>query len=70
MDGGEFVADLKQRLDAALTVFDTALAEGDTGGARITTRHGGGWISVPSMDKVAPPPNLDAIKAEIGRRWG
>ncbi len=69
-DGGEFVADLKQRLEAALTSFDTALAGGTTGGVRITTRHGEGWISIPSMDKVPEPPNLDALKTEVQRRWG
>ncbi|MGH3852331.1 MAG: Tn3 family transposase [Pseudonocardiaceae bacterium] len=31
-DGAEFVTDLKQRLGAALTSFDTALAQGTTGG--------------------------------------
>jgi hypothetical protein len=70
LDGGEFVADLKARLAAALTSFDTALAEGRTGGVRITTRHGAGWISIPSMDKVPEPPSLDALKAEVQRRWG
>jgi hypothetical protein len=25
---------------------------------------------VPSMDKVPEPPNLDALKAEVHRRWG
>jgi hypothetical protein len=29
-----------------------------------------GWISVPSMDKVPEPPSLDALKAEVQRRWG
>ncbi|MGH3546741.1 MAG: Tn3 family transposase [Pseudonocardiaceae bacterium] len=70
LDGAEFVADLKRRLDAALTSFDTALTEGTTGGVRITTRHGQGWISVPSMDKVPEPPYLAALKAEVQRRWG
>ncbi|MGH3778983.1 MAG: Tn3 family transposase [Pseudonocardiaceae bacterium] len=69
-DGGEFVAELKQRLESALTSFDTALAGGTTGGVRITTRHGEGWISVPGMDKVPEPPNLDALKTEVQRRWG
>ncbi len=70
LDGAEFVADLKARLGAALTSFDSALAEGTTGGVRITTRHGEGWIAVPSMDKAPEPPCLDALKAEVGRRWG
>lgn len=36
VDSGEFVADLKQLLESALTSFDTALAGGTTGGVRIT----------------------------------
>jgi Tn3 transposase DDE domain/Domain of unknown function (DUF4158) len=68
--GDEFVADLKQRLEVALTSFDAALSGGTTGGVRVSTRHGEGWISIPSMDKVPPPPNLDALKAEVQRRWG
>jgi hypothetical protein len=70
LDGGEFALDLKRRLEAALTSFDTALAGGATGGVRISTRHGTGWISIPSMDKVVEPPSLDALKAEVQRRWG
>jgi TnpA family transposase len=69
-DGAEFVADLKTRLSAALVSFDTALAQGTTGGVRITTRRGQGWISVPRMDKLPTPPCLDALKAEVQRRWG
>ena len=70
LDGAEFVADLKARLDSALTSFDTALAEGTTGVVRITTRRGEGWIAVPKMDKAPAPPCLDALKAAVGRRWG
>lgn len=70
LDGAAFVADLKHRLHTALTGLDTALVEDTTGGVRITTRHGQGWISIPSIDKVAEPVNLDGLKAEVGRRWG
>jgi hypothetical protein len=40
LDGAEFVPDLKRRLTAALGMFNTALADGTTGGVRITTRPG------------------------------
>jgi hypothetical protein len=62
LDGVEFVADLKRRLESVLTSFDTALTDGTTGGVRITTRHGEGWISVPSIDKLPKPPCLDALR--------
>lgn len=70
LDGAAFVADLKARLDAALTGFDSALADGTTGGVRITTRHGDGWIAAPAMDKAPEPANLAPLKAEVVRRWG
>jgi hypothetical protein len=62
LDGVEFVADLKRRLESALTSFDTALIAGTTGGVRIATRHGEGWISVLSMAKLPKLPCLDALK--------
>lgn len=40
LDPTEFVASLKSRHAAALEMLDTALAEGTTGGVRITTRRG------------------------------
>jgi hypothetical protein len=49
--------------------FDTARATGITGGVQVTSRHGEGWISVPTMDKLAEPPILDALKSEAARRW-
>lgn len=70
LDGAEFTAGLKSQLTAALASFDKALAKGKTGGVRITTRRGEGWIHIPSTDKVPEPPNLDALKAEVHRRWG
>lgn len=70
LDGGEFVADLKSRLNSALTDFDTALAQNTTGGVKITTRRGEGWISIPSMDKAPAAPNVSSLKTELQRRWG
>jgi hypothetical protein len=36
LDGQQFVADLKKRLGDALTMFNDALADGTTGGVKIT----------------------------------
>lgn len=70
LDAGKFVADLKSKHTAALKMLDTALAEGSAGGVRITTRHGKPWISVPKIDKLPDPPNLEALKDEVEKRWG
>ena len=70
LDGAAFVADLKHKLTTALDGFDTALSENTTGGVKITTRHGEGWISIPSMDKAPAAPNMTALKTELQRRWG
>jgi TnpA family transposase len=70
LDGQEFVDDLKRRLGAALTMFNDALAGGTTGGVKVTTRRGEPWLSIPSMDKAPEPANLEALKAEVQRRWG
>ena len=70
LDGQEFVDDLKQRLGAALMMFNNALAAGTTGGVKVTTRRGEPWLSIPNMDKAPEPTNLEALKAEVQRRWG
>jgi TnpA family transposase len=70
LDGAAFVADVQHKLAAALDGFDTALAENTTGGVKITTRHGEGWISIPSMDKAPSAPNLGQLKTDLERRWG
>jgi TnpA family transposase len=69
-DPAEFIADLKKRHTAALTMLDKALTKGTTGGVKITTKKGEPWISVPPVAKQPEPENLAALKAEIGRRWG
>jgi len=66
-DPTEFVADLRCKLTAGLDRLDLALARGTTGGVRIGLRNGSSWITVP---KLAEPPNLAALKAEVSQRWG
>lgn len=70
LDPTTFVADLKTRLRAGLDRLDTALDTGTNGGVRIVTRKGQPWISVPKLEKLPEPKNLDALKAEVARRWG
>lgn len=70
LDGQQFVDDLKRRLGAALDMFNQALADGTTGGVKVTTRRGEPWLSIPTMDKIEEPANLEALKAEVQRRWG
>lgn len=69
LDPTAFVSDLQTRLRDALDRLDTGLATGTTGGVRIVTRRGEPWISVPALQALKPPANLDALKAEVQRRW-
>ena len=69
LDPTAFVGDLQTRLRDALDRLDTGLAAGTTGGVRIVTRRGEPWISVPALQALQPPANLDALKAEVQRRW-
>ena len=32
-------------------------------------KRGGGWISVSPLEPQPEPPNLKALKVELGRRW-
>lgn len=69
-DASAFIADLQGRLTNALSGFEGTLADGTTGGVRITTRRGKPWIQVPKLGKLEEPENLGALKREITRRWG
>jgi TnpA family transposase len=69
-DPSAFVTDLRRGLHTALSALDRALAAGETGGVRITTRRGEPWIAVPKLGKLDEPENLTALKDEISRRWG
>lgn len=69
-DASAFIADLKARLNNALSGFEEALAAGTTGGVAITTRRGKPWIKVPKLGKLEDPENVASLKKEITRRWG
>ncbi|MGI8590866.1 MAG: Tn3 family transposase [Nakamurella sp.] len=69
-DPSEFVADLRSKLTAGLERLDLAVAQSTTGGVRIGMRNGASWITVPKLPKLAEPPNLAALKAEVSQRWG
>jgi TnpA family transposase len=71
-DPSAFIADLKGRLNAALSGFEDALATGtsEASGVAITTRRGKPWIKVPKLGKLEEPDNLAYLKQEIIRRWG
>ena len=70
LDPAAFIADLQQRLQAALCRLDDAIRTGSAGGVRIGTKHGKPWIFVPPLAKLPDAPNLPALHAEIGRRYG
>ncbi|MEU3092303.1 Tn3 family transposase [Streptomyces massasporeus] len=65
-----FIADLKKRMTAGLDGLSAALADGSTGGVKVTTRRGEPWITVPKLEPLAEPTGLQALKDEVVRRWG
>jgi TnpA family transposase len=69
LDPAAFVNDLRQRMTAALTGLDRGLADGSAG-VTVTRRRGEPWITVPRLEALPEPGNLDKIKAEVIRRWG
>jgi len=69
-DPTAFIATLKEKMACALATFEEAMATNTAGGVKIKSRHGDPWVSVPSMDKLPEPSNLDALKKEVERRWG
>jgi TnpA family transposase len=69
-DPAAFTDGLRQRLDAALTRLAEAIRTGAAGGVRVTTRRGQVWTRVPRQPKQPEPAGLEALKAEVQRRWG
>ena len=69
-DPEAFIAGLRARLTTALDGLEAALAGGHSGGVRVTVRRGEPWISVPVLAALPEPPNLLALKSEVGSRWG
>lgn len=69
LDPTAFVNDLRQRMTDALAGLDRGLLDGSAG-VTITSRRGEPWITVPRLEALPEPANLDKIKAEVIRRWG
>ena len=70
LDPSAFITDLQDRLAAALSNLDAAVAGGGAGAVRITNRRGEPWITVPTLDAQPEPKTLEALKQEVMRRWG
>ncbi|MDP9612749.1 Tn3 family transposase [Streptomyces demainii] len=70
LDSREFITGLKQRMTNGLDRLTAALADGSSGGVKVTTRHGEPWISVPKLEKLDERTGLTALKDEVVRRWG
>jgi TnpA family transposase len=70
LEAAELVTAVRGRLEASLTGLAEALQAGTTGGVRVGTRKGQAWVTVPRLGAQPSPENLDALKAEVTRRWG
>jgi TnpA family transposase len=70
LDPSAFIAGFRERMTAALARFDAALVDGSAGGVTIMTRRGEPWITVPRLEALPEPANLQRVKDEVIRRWG
>jgi TnpA family transposase len=66
LEADRFVDGLKAEMEEALQGLDAGIPKNDM--VRISERSGG-RISVSPLKPRPEPPNLDALKAEVGKRW-
>ncbi len=66
MEAERFVDGLKAEMEAALGELDAGMPKNEK--VKIS-EHSGGRISVSRLRPRPDPPNLDALKAKVGRRW-
>jgi hypothetical protein len=66
LEAERFVEELKAEMEAGLQELDAEMPKNEK--VRISGRSGG-RISVSKLKPRPDPPNFDALKAEIGRRW-
>ena len=62
-----FVCEMKNKMRAALESLNTSLPQDPD--VRIKYRKGKARVSVSPLSRQEDPPNLDALKVELGRRW-
>ncbi|MFE5325364.1 hypothetical protein ACFRCG_02920 [Embleya sp. NPDC056575] len=68
LDPGVFIADPKKRMASGLDQLSGALADGSSGGVKVTTRKGEPWMAVPKLAPLDEPTGLAALKEEVARR--
>lgn len=67
LDAERFVTDLQAEMHAALSTLDAGLTKNPA--VRLTTKKGGGWITLTPLDAQPDPPNMAALKAELNATW-
>ena len=66
LEAERFVDGLKAEMEGALEELDAGMPKNE----KVTiSERSGGRISVSKLKPRPDPPNLDALKAEVGRRW-
>jgi TnpA family transposase len=66
LDPDVFISALRDELHAALQMFNDGMPTNDA--VKITNKAGG-WIGLSPLEPQPLPPNITALKAEIGRDW-
>ncbi|MEA3643369.1 MAG: Tn3 family transposase [Lamprobacter sp.] len=67
LDADRFVNDLQAKMHEALSTLDAGLTKNPA--VRLTTKKGGGWITLTPLDAQPDPPNLTALKTELNAIW-
>lgn len=67
LDAEQFVTDRQAEMQEALSTLDAGLKTNPA--VRLTTKKGGGWITLTPLDAQPDPPNLTALKAELNATW-
>jgi hypothetical protein len=70
LDAGEFIAGLKGLMRQRTAELAKAIEKNRSGGVKLKTVRGEPRWHVPELGKLPVPANLQALHAEVARRWG
>ena len=70
LDAGEFITGLRELMRQRKTELARAIEKNRSGGVKLKTVRGEPRWHVPELGKLPVPPNMQALHAEVARRWG
>jgi TnpA family transposase len=70
LDPSAFIDELRRRMRSALGDLEAAVKNDDTGGVRFSERRREAWISVPRLERLSEPANLERLKRAVESSFG